>query len=413
MKILSHTDIAEVQGSDVAAAKVCMHVLGIARTDGRVMREATALVQAGFNVSIVDVEPAHTRPATEDVQGVYIKHMIVPGWFIPTRFKPWFPIKFALMVIRGVLKLLRDQADIYHAHDITALPACFIVARLRRKPVIFDAHDLPLTAPQHTRWRRLAALAERLLTAMLAHGTKVITPSPFYAKEICTRYHVPQVTLVRNVPVYQRVTKTDRLRQHLGLAPDVRIALYQGNIQYDRELDVLVRAASFLEVGIIIVMMGRGVGETPAQLEALIASEGVADRVKIIPPVPYEELLDWTASADIGLTLFSPDYSRSIRMTLPNKLFEYLMAGLPVLSTQLDAIAEVINTYEVGQLVPSLVPSDIGAAINAMLADHTALARMRFNALESTEREFHWEKESQELVRFYQTLLSKRDLTKE
>jgi glycosyltransferase involved in cell wall biosynthesis len=213
------------------------------------------------------------------------------------------------------------------------------------------------------------------------------------------------VTSVLNVPTYREIPHSDRLRQHLGLAPDVRIALYQGNMQPNRSLDQLVNAAPFLDPGIVIVMMGKAVEETRIQLEELIATKGVADRVKIIPAVPYAELLDWTASADIGLTIFQPGYTRSIRYCLPNKLFEYLMAGLPVLSSQLDAIAEVLQTYEVGQILPSLTPSDIGASINAMLADSTALARMRDNALKIVQKEFHWENEKQKLIQVYNEIL--------
>jgi glycosyltransferase involved in cell wall biosynthesis len=213
--------------------------------------------------------------------------------------------------------------------------------------------------------------------------------------------------VIRNVPAYQVVARNDRLRQYLGLGSKVRIALYQGNIQANRGLDRLVRAAKFLEPNTVIVMMGWAVEPTRSQLDALIASEQVADRVKLLPAVPYAELLGWTASADIGLTIFPPDYSLSIRFTLPNKLFEYLMAGQPVLSSQLDAIAEVIKTYDVGQIVPSLAPTDIGAAINAMLADTAALARMRSNALEAARQEFHWENESQKLIQLYHTVLTK------
>src|SRR5206468_2560012 len=157
----------------------------------------------------------------------------------------------------------------------------------------------------------------------------------------------------------------------------------------------------------VIVMMGRAVETTRVQLEDLIVSTGVADRVKIIPPVPYEELLDWTASADIGLTIFQPGYTRSIRFCLPNKLFEYLMAGLPVLSSQLDAIAELLETYDVGQVLPSLAPEDIAAAINAMLSDPAALARMRSNALKAAQQKFHWESEKQILIQFYDAILTK------
>jgi glycosyltransferase involved in cell wall biosynthesis len=213
--------------------------------------------------------------------------------------------------------------------------------------------------------------------------------------------------VIRNVPAYQVVSRNDRLRQYLGFGPEVRIALYQGNISSNRGLDRLVRAAKYLEPQTVIVMMGWAAEATRSQLEALIASEQVVDRVKLLPEVPYADLLKWTASADIGLTIFQPDYSLSIRFTLPNKLFEYMMAGLPVLSSQLNAIMEVIKTYDIGQIVPSLTPSDIGAAINAMLADTAALARMRNNALEAARKEFHWENDSQKLIHLYHTVLTR------
>ncbi len=154
-------------------------------------------------------------------------------------------------------------------------------------------------------------------------------------------------------------------------------------------------------------MMGPSYGTTQAELEALIVSEGVAERVKIIPPVSYEELLEWTASADIGLTIFPLDYSLSILMTQPNKLFEYLMAGVPVLSSQLPAIVEVIKTYDVGQIVPSFEPEAIGRTINAMLADDTALHRMSHNALEAAKNDLNWEKERLPLLRLYEDIGAK------
>ena len=409
MKTLSHDTASAAKdiNSVRAQVKVCMHVTDAAYPDYRVMREATALVEAGFDVSIVDIMDECERPAEEDIAGVHMKHVVMPSMFISTRFKPWFLVKAAHMIIRGAIRLTRTSADIYHAHDVKGLPACYIAACLRRKPLIFDSHEIPLDDPNITRRPRLSALATWVLARMMPRCAGVITASPLYAREISKDYHYPGITTVLNVPIYREIPKSDRLRQHLGLSSDVRIALYQGNIQPNRSLDQLVNAAPFLDPGIVIVMMGRAVETTRIQLEELIASKGVADRVKMIPAVPYEELLDWTVSADIGLTIFKPGYTRSIRFCLPNKLFEYLMAGLPVLSSQLDAIAEVLKTYDIGQVLPSLAPSDVGAAINVMLADPAALAHMRSNALKAAQQEFHWEKEKQTLVQFYDAILAR------
>jgi glycosyltransferase involved in cell wall biosynthesis len=385
--------------------KVCMHVLERARTDARVMREATALVEAGFAVSIVDVESESSCPLQEYIHDVCVNHIRRPDWFIPTRFKPWFLVKYVLMIICSAWRLVRSPVDIYHAQDQKSLPACYIAAWIRRKPLIFDAHELPLSDVGFTRWRRLHALSEHFLANMLPSCAGIITVSSPIEQEICKRYSVSNVHLIRNVPVYRTVPKSDRLRQHLGLIPAVRIALYQGYLQPDRGLDRLIHAAAFLEQNIFIVLLGQGPQKTVSQLEALIVSEGVTDRIKILPAVPYEELLDWTASADIGLHIPSPDYSLNTRWALPNKLFEYLMAGIPVLTSELDAIVEVIKTYDVGQVVSSLAPEDLGAAISAMLDDYDALARMRHNALEAARQEFHWEKESQRLIDLYHSIL--------
>jgi len=386
-----------------------MHVLGTARTDARVMREATALVEAGFAVCIVDVESERARPVEEQINGVTLKHMIIPGWHTSRRFELWFLVKAVQTLILSIFRLLQTSADFYHAHDLTALPACSVAALLRQKPLIFDAHEQPPPEPPETKiafWRRLSGLLTLFLTLVLPRCAGVITVSPPIAQEIERHYRSPEVTVIRNVPAYRQVLRSERLRQRLALGPQVRIALYQGNIQANRGLDVLVRAAAFLAPGVVIVLMGKAFEPTRSQLEALIAREGVAERVKLLPPVPYEELLEWTASADIGLTVLPPDYSLSIRWCLPNKFFEYLMAGLPVLSSQLDAVAEVIQTYEVGQVVPVLTPREVGAAITAMLADPVRLACMREKALAVARREFCWQQESQHLVRLYHNILA-------
>ncbi len=424
MKTASQIGVLKEGGGKLTPlpCKVCIHVLREAHNDVRAMRAATALVKAGFSVCIVDVEAergkgggrteASSRPYTplreENIGDVCMKHIIIPSWHTSRRFEPWFFVIAVQTFFLSLLCLLQTQADIYHSSELTALPAACFAALLRRKPLIFEAYELHLPLPETSVsfWRPLGGLLMRLLAVILPRCAGVITVSPPIVEEFRKRYRVPEVTLIRNVPVRQVVQKSNRLRQFLGLSPNVRIALYQGTLLAGRRPDKLVRAATYLAPDIVIVMMGTGPGEIVSQLEALIASEGVADRIKIIPPVPYTALLVWTASADIGLYVHPPDYSLNTRLSLGNKFFEYLMAGLPVLTSDLDAAVEVIKTYDVGQIVPSLTPSDLGAAINAMLADTTALACMHNNALEAARHEFCWEEESQKLIHLYEKILS-------
>ncbi len=409
MQTLPDATDLEAENTDSATkpVKICMHVTDGAYDDYRVMREATALVEAGYDVTIVDIMSEVERPTKEDISDVHMSHVMFPELFIPTRFKPWYLVKAADMILRGSIRLAQTSTDIYHAHDVKGLPACYIAATLRNKPLVFDSHEIPLDDPNITRWRGLSKLAGKVLTSMMPRCTGVMSASPLYSREIMREFHYPEVMTLLNLPTYREVPPSNKLRERLGLGPEIRIALYQGNIQANRSLEQLVNAAPFLDPNIVIVMMGHATEATRIELEKLIAEKGVEDRVKMIPAVPYNELLSWTTSADLGLTIFKPGYTRSIRYCLPNKLFEYLMAGLPVLSSQLDAIAEVLKTYEVGEILPSLAPEDVGAAINAMLADGSKVERMRQNALKAAREEFHWEKEKLKLVAFYKNVVEK------
>ncbi|MDQ6661254.1 MAG: glycosyltransferase [Chloroflexota bacterium] len=412
MTVLTRTkSLTEAKTSAIQKPmKVCMHDMRSARNDVRAMRAATTLVEAGFSVSIVDVAITSTTSVEEGLPGIEMHHITVPRSFLSTRFERWAILKAVLLFIRSTFRVLSERADIYHACEVTALPACYLAARFRHKPLIFEAYELPLCDRPLFDMSRSRRWLHSLLTIVLAHilprCTAVITVSPPIVQEIKKCYRVSRVSLLRNLPTYKKVSRTNYLRERLGLAPDVRIALYQGYLQPDRGLERLVRAASYLEPNMVIVLMGQGVGTTQDDLERLIVEKGVADRVKILPSVPYHELLAWTASADIGLTVIPLDYTLNMKMCLPNKLFEYLMAGLPVLSAPLEAVTEIITTYGVGHIVPSMEPAAVGAAINAMVKDETVLANMRSNALTAAEQTLCWEREGPELVRLYHEVLN-------
>jgi glycosyltransferase involved in cell wall biosynthesis len=402
------TLVTENVTGDQLPPRVCMHVLGSARNDVRVMRSATALLEAGFAVSIVDIEEKRNQPVKEEIHGIHVKHILMPGSFMATRFTKWALIRVGGIIIRGALCLLQTPSDVYHAHDLSGLPACYIAARLRHKRLIYDAHELPLAELNHRLFRRTRPLLDWLLAHCVSRCDGTITVSPPIVEEICNRYHAANVVLVRNIPPYQKVPESDRLRQFLGLSSEIRIALYQGILHAGRGLEGLIRAAAFLERNNVIIMMGNG--KLEAELRALVISEGVADRVKILPPVPYKELLSWTASADMGLIVYPPDYSQNVQMCLPNKLFEFIMAGLPVLASQLVAVADIVRTYDVGQVVTSLAPRDIGEAINTMLSDRATQAHMRRNALETSQQVLCWEKEKRQLIHLYREILGMQNV---
>ncbi len=384
--------------------KICMHVRGVARTDVRVMREATALVEAGLDVCIVDIETDTRRAKNERIKDVHFKHIIKPEWLIAERSKIRRFIKTVQKLITTTICLYNVSAAIYYAHDINALLPCYIASLLHRKRLVFDAHEMPLYELERARNHRLNRLIIQFYIAIIRQASGIITVSPPIIEEMSKLYAISDITLVRNILPYQTVPNSNRLRQRLNLGLEVRIVLYQGNLQPGRGLETLIQAAKFLEKNIMIVFMGRECGTTSTELRALMVKEGVEGRVKIIPPVPYEELLDWTISADIGAIPYSPDYSINTYVQMPNKLFEYLMVGLPILASPLPAIVDIINTHGVGRVLSSLEPGNVGAEINAMLSDPASLERMKRNALAAAHSDLCWEAESQHLIHCYSRL---------
>ena len=384
--------------------RVCMHLMVPGRSNYRVMNDAKALQMSGYEVIICDVVSDRNCPREEVIEDLSFQHVFAPDWFVPARWKFWFLIKMFILMVRCAFKLFRCNADIYHAHVEHAFPAAYVAARVRRKGLIFDTPELTMFGPTILCWPVLRRWAICIIRWMSVSCDYHITGSPLYKPILQDLYGNEQILILRHIPPYWQVVRNTCLQQKLGLDPSVRIALYQGYLQEDRGLDTLLLAAHYLNPGIIIVLMGANYGKTEAQLRILIQHERLEDHVKILPAVPYSELLMWTSSADIGLTVLPPDYSLSIRLCLPNKFFEYIMAGLPILSSNLDAISNMIHLYRVGHVLPDLTPSAIGQAINTMLANQEELTYMRANALNAVRSGLTWENESRHLVHLYQDI---------
>lgn len=385
--------------------RVCMHLLAPARSNHRVMNDARALHAAGYQVTIVDVVASCEQQLTAEwVDGIYIRHVCSASWFVPARFKLLFLLKIFLLLIRCFVRLLGVQADIYHAHVEHAFLATYLVARLRKKGLIFDTPELTMFGPAIRRWPRLRQLAIHCIRWLSRSCDSYLTGSPSYVPVLLRLYGPDRVLLLRHIPPRRECVRNTRFHQKLGLAAHMRIALYHGNLQADRGLDLLVRVAPYLAPDIVVVLMGDGYDATALELSALIQREHLEDRIKLLPAVPYAELLDWTSSADLGLLLLPPTYSLSIRYCLPNKFFEYLMAGLPILSSCLDVISDMIHRYHVGYVLDDLTPASVGQTINTLLANHDLWHAMHANALAAIAQGLTWEEESKKLINLYQAI---------
>ena len=180
------------------------------------------------------------------------------------------------------------------------------------------------------------------------------------------------------------------------------MVLYQGLFIRSRGLEQLVESARYFKCG-RIVLRGYGDRELEEHLRLLVKESRVEDRVSFAPPVPMTDLVRAAAEADIGVAPFLPVCLNSV-FCLPNKLFEYMMAGLAIVGSDLPEMREVILGHDLGVVFNPEEPEDIARAINELLTDDARLEKLRGNSLRAAQTIFNWEREGQKLVRLYDSV---------
>jgi glycosyltransferase involved in cell wall biosynthesis len=230
----------------------------------------------------------------------------------------------------------------------------------------------------------------------------VFTVSPSIAERLATMYGIPSPAVLYNVPEWQDVARSDRLREVIGVPTDQAIVLHQGNVQHGRGAETLVEAMRQVR-GAALVFLGGGAGRSA--LEVRVRENGIR-HVHFLDAVPPADLLPITASADIGVTLLE-DNCLNHHFALPNKLFEYLMAGLPVVGSDLPEIRRVVAGFDVGTLVDAGDPAAVAGGIQALLDDPERRAACAARARPACET-FRWERASEPFVRTYRRLLEAR-----
>ena len=293
------------------------------------------------------------------------------------------------------------DASVYHASDLYTLPALATLARKRKANLVYDARELyPNVASTAGRpWVRW--FWKSIEGHYIRHVDRVFTVSNSIRDRIVQRYGVEPPRVLFNVPGRVVVEPSEALRNAAAVAPDIPILLHQGNMQKDRGCFKLVDAMKLVPGGVLVFMGG---GPLRDAIQSYIEEQRLTDRVYLLPPVAPEQLLSYTASATVGITLLE-DTCLNHRFALPNKLFEYLVAGIPVVASRLPEIQQVVEGFDVGYLVNPANPESIAAALRSVVENPEILAEKARNIPRVLET-FSWEKASERFVSSYQTLLS-------
>ena len=299
-----------------------------------------------------------------------------------------------------VARELRPQ--VCHAHDLATLPVAFLVSRRVGARLIYDSHEINTEMGFHARAPWIVRWLSRRYEGYLARRSDaVITVNRSISGLLSNWYRIAPPCVVMNCPPKNGVPpRTALFHEELGLPSDTRVVLYHGNLSQQRGLEQLVRAVAFIPTSVRLVIMGTGL--LREGLERLAESEKCGGRITFREPVLPGEILPYVASADLGVVLFEPVEMNNY-FASPNKLFDYLMAGVPVIASDLPEIARLVDSLKVGCLVNQGDPIDIGRGVVEVL-ESDDYGGMRDRARRAAIDFYNWEKQAQGLLGIYAIL---------
>ena len=365
--------------------RVCVSVSNDVFSDNRVKKTCQSLGNYGFEVHLL------CKKAKDKTQeNNFIRHDTV---FL---FKKNF-LYYAELNIKFFCKALWQKSNLLWANDLDTLLPMFLVSRIKGIPLIFDSHEMFTEVAelkdgsiQKKFWKFL----EKLIVPKLKYITTVCNPIKDYFKD---NYGVKS-SIIRNIPPY---SEANQARKHYPLQE--KYIVWQGSVNIDRSLEELVLAMKEIDCPLYIL----GKGDIVHNLEKMIKEQGLENKVLMLGRKSFEEMMTITRNATLGISLDKPT-NRNYAISLPNKIFEYINAGTPVLATPLQEIKPIIETYKTGVLMEDCKPTkeNIALKINEIINNNILLQSLSDNCLKA-QKELSWQNEEKVLYALLDKILNK------
>jgi glycosyltransferase involved in cell wall biosynthesis len=377
---------------------VCAAVVSDLAFDARVWKEVRSLTRAGYRVRLIGCGYELPRPRRSTVDGVDVLEIS-----LGSRAGHVSVVRRARTLLRLWLEIARTRARVYHAHNIHIGPAAWLTSRVRRCALVYDAHELYGESTTDALLSRLAArlsgYAERF---MVRRSDFVITTNASRAEILKERHGRTSIVVLANVP--ERRDHVEPLDPGYPRASPV--ILYQGGIYArTRAFEQTIAALTMLDKAEFVIL-GFGRDDDLALIRGWAAEHNVEGRVHLLPPRPFDELVRTAAAATVGIVpILTFDAATHTGDT--NKLFEYLMAGLPVAASDIPEIRRVILTGDPrpGELFDASSPTSIAEAIERILEDPKMYGQRRKVARRLALEQHNWNIEEGRLLNIYSSLL--------
>lgn len=354
-------------------------------TDRRIDKTSLALIKAGFSVAMVGRRKRDSLPLEK--REYYTKRM-----FLLFEKGPLFYMEYT---IRLFFYLLFHKSDLLVSNDLDTLLPNYLVSRLKKKPLIYDTHEYYTGVPELVNRPFVRHFWKRIENWIFPKLDNIITVNNSIASLYNKEYNV-DIKVVRNIP-----PKPDSLknlsRKELGLPEEKPIILLQGaGINVQRGAEEAIEAMQFIDNALFLII---GSGDVIDILHDLVKKLNLNEKVLFLPKQPFDRLIHYTKCADIGVTI-DKDTNINYRYSLPNKLFDYINAGIPILASSLVEIKHIVEKYDIGVLIESHDPEHIAMKIKYMMGNKKRTAQWKAN-LKKASLELDWNTEEKVLLEIF------------
>ncbi|TSA25406.1 MAG: glycosyltransferase [Ignavibacteriales bacterium] len=358
--------------------KIHISFLGNPRYDSRITNISNSLREDGCKVSVLGFD---WFISSEDYFDVEIKIFAIEK----NKFSLFFYLQFVFILIS---ELVRSNADVYIAEDLYTLPFVTTIAKIKRAKVYYNSREIYAHLGGLRNRPTLQSIVKSIEKFFIKKIDLVLTTGPLDSEYIEKLYKISDTLVVRNIPPYQKAVSKIDLRKKYNIDQDKIILIYQGVILLGRGLKQIINAIARLPKTVLIIL---GEGEQRNNFIEFAKKLNVSERIIFAGSVDQKDLINYTAGGDVGLSLIE-NISISYYHALPNKLFEYIMAGLPVLCSDLPQMKAIIEKYNVGESINIEDEENIFSTLNKWCVNPNLLEAYRKNCAVAA-KELNWQEE--------------------
>jgi len=306
---------------------------------------------------------------------------------------------------RSLELVAQEPADIYHAHDLNTLPVAYWAVRRYGGKLLYDSHELYTERNTLKPMNRIhKSLVSSIENFLVRRCNAIITVSESIATELAKRYRIPHPYVIINAPSLAKTsinTAVQSLRKSLDISDQYKILLYSGGLTFGRGLAKTIESLQYLP-SCYFVMMGYGSEDYVKYLRELAIKHNVVSRIAFFGPVAPQEVITFVSTADLGIAAIE-NTCLSYYYCSPNKLFEYIAAGIPVVASDFPELRRIVEEFKVGCTFNPDDPKDIARAINWVLEDEQRLVELKANARKAAAV-LNWDNEEKKLLAIYKRL---------